>query len=158
MSLDKIRTKILEALYAFLKNNPNHEVNISNISSNSGLAEALILREIPYLIDKGYISAVVSAGVGARYSAIKITHEGRDFVEGPSAFNKQIPAVEVNITIQNFFVNIRNEIEKNPNISEKEKKGLLDSINNLISHPVVSGVLSNQLIELIKTYGSKLTS
>jgi hypothetical protein len=49
----------------------------------------------------------------------------------------------VNLNQYNFLQMLAQEIEKNPDIPEEEKKTLLQNVQNLVRHPVVAGLAAS---------------
>jgi len=142
---DEIREKILKVLYNLRREKPDYDITLDELWNKIGdVNEKDFQFNLQYLLDGGYIEFLGG-------QSIDITSKGIDFV-APSAFSPKHSTVEINITIENFLMNIMHEIEK-ADIPEEEKKVLIEQLKKVVSHPITSSIISNALIQYLKQLG-----
>jgi hypothetical protein len=145
----EIRRYILKTLYGFYKEKPFNFVKIADLCNKIEINENDIMWHLEYLSTSGYIEGTANRHFGSsKYlEKVKITNKGVDLLEDPSEFNRKFPDIQINITVENFLVSIQYEIEQ-ADMPEEEKKNLLSKLNEVISHPVVSNILSAALMKI----------
>lgn len=162
MTPAEIRRAVLLRLYDIYKKNPHEYVKpielIQHIGSDEIQKTQDLEHHLEYLGESGFIDLRrLTRGVSGPIHKVKLKYKGVDIVEDPSEFNMQFPAqININIT-QNFTIAMQRAIEK-ADLPELEKKNLLSKLDDIISHPVISGIVSTQLVDLIQKYGPQILS
>ncbi len=150
MNDEEIRIRILKLLYAFYRDNPLNFLKTEILINEIGQGEKDILYHLNYLVDAGFIEGKrfkTFEGQGI-LEKIKITPKGINIVEPPLRISGQQRNVLIDTMIANFIVNVIEEIERT-DVSEEEKKGLLDEVNKFLANPYITPVVGAALIKLL---------
>ncbi len=150
MNNEEIRIKILKILYAFYRDNPLNFLKAEVLINELGQEQQDILGHLNYLLDAGYVEGKrFKTFEGQGYlERVKITPKGINIVEPPSRASGQQRNVLIDTMIANFVVNVIEEIELS-DISEEEKKALLDEVNKFLANPYIAPFVGAALLKLV---------
>ncbi len=150
MNNEEIRIKILKLLYAFYRDNPLNFLKAEVLINELGQEEQDIPGHLNYLLDAGYIEGKrFKTFEGHGYvERVKITPKGINVVEPPSRLSVQQKNVLIDTMIANFIVNVIEEIELS-DISEEEKKALLEEVNKFLANPYIAPFVGAALLKLL---------
>lgn len=146
---EETRINILRILYVFYRDNPLNFLKTEVLINEIGREEDII-RHLNYLLDAGYIEGKrFKTFEGHGYlEKVKITSKGITTVEPPSKFGGQTNNIQIEAMIGNFLTNLVDEIER-ANISEEEKKRLLEEVNKFLTNPYIAPFVGAALLKLL---------
>lgn len=117
-----------------------------------GEGEREVLSNLDYLLDGGYIEGKkFKTFEGSGYlEKIKITRKGIDIIKPPSALPGQGKSILIDTIVANLVTNVIEEVELS-DISEEEKKELVEQINKFLTNPYIAPFVGAALLKLIES-------
>ena len=149
MKNEEIRINILRVLYSFYKEKPLNFLKTELLLNEIGTEEKELLWHLNYLLDAGYIE-------GKRFKTfeslgylekIKITSKGINVLQPASEFDRLPRDVQINKVIEDFVLNVKEEIERGE-ISQEEKSGLLEEVDRFLTDPRIVPFVGATLLRL----------
>jgi|GEM_PF-3899708 len=137
----ELREKILEKIYELLNGNLNEHLENHNkiINSFSGIEESIILGEMQYLEQMGFLSYKLYNGIASLYPVpikIKLTAKAIDFIEN----NNSLSGSNNNNSNNSYNINIENinssqfvvGSDNNITFSTNDENILINYLENLL--------------------------
>jgi DNA-binding transcriptional ArsR family regulator len=149
---EETRIKILKLLHSFYKDKPANFLKTEVVVNQIGEEDREVLSHLNYLLDAGYIEGKkFKTFEGDGYlEKIKITRKGINIVKPPSALLEQEKSVLIDTMIANLVTNVIEEVER-ADMSDEEKKGLVEEINKFLTNPYIAPFVGAALLKLMES-------
>jgi hypothetical protein len=149
---EETRLKILKVLHSFYKDKPMNFLKTEALVNQIGHGDREVLSHLDYLLDAGYIQGkkFKTFESGGYLEKVKITRKGLNVVEPASTLPGQQKSDLIDTMMANLITNVLAEVER-ADISEDEKKNLLEEISKFLTNPYIAPFVGAALLKLLES-------